>query len=637
MMNSASFRPYPLRDLILEKYRDAPQASAGEQPMETEDLLDYLAGIERLDIHPLQAVIEQTDAIGDPALPGSLQARILAWVGETLDYWYQQFGLEPSLADRLRMVTPMIAAIAVTQPDFLIAGKHPIHRLLDEFHDYTIGWQPTLGRAGDVVQSKVNETIDQLLTYFDNRNIDIESILSDLSKIAERDRSRAQRMAQRVSETEHGRLKAAAARSVGAGMINDLLLQYGLPIEVGKFLKGPWYDSVQLILLKFGRDSEQWRQLQELTATLVDSMQPSREEDEDRQQYLQDIVTRIPPALKRWLVSLHHDPGAADMAIRPIEVCHLRILRKQGLQLTHIEPLALPEQSTRSGVTPAPSIAALQEGQWFRIKYGPDDILRVQLTLKTDSEEQLIFTNIAGMKALQLSYTDFGRLLGEKRAHPLQRGTSFTRSMHRAAGIASDKAFLAILRKEEDEARRIQAQRADAERREQEARERKVREEAERVARLEAERLAREEEERKRAEEEARKAREEAVRKMQEAAEFEAREEIAAAEQRYLKLRKHARHLRRNPGKDVDLSKSMGAWMGFHDGGAPMMARLVVHDPDKDVYIFVNREGIKLREIDSQQLISLVDRGLVDIIESQSDFRKEVALAQADLGDHPVE
>ena len=41
----------------------------------------------------------------------------------------------------------------------------------------------------------------------------------------------------------------------------------------------------------------------------------------------------------------------------------------------------------------------------------------------------------------------------------------------------------------------------------------------------------------------------------------------------------------------------MGAWLGFHDGETPLMAKLAVHDPGSDTYIFVNRQGIKMREI----------------------------------------
>ena len=68
----------------------------------------------------------------------------------------------------------------------------------------------------------------------------------------------------------------------------------------------------------------------------------------------------------------------------------------------------------------------------------------------------------------------------------------------------------------------------------------------------------------------------------------------------------------------------MGTWLGFHDGETPLMARLAVHDPEEGYYIFVNRNGVKMRQVSSQELHQLIDRGLVDILETSSNFRDEV-------------
>jgi len=72
----------------------------------------------------------------------------------------------------------------------------------------------------------------------------------------------------------------------------------------------------------------------------------------------------------------------------------------------------------------------------------------------------------------------------------------------------------------------------------------------------------------------------------------------------------------------------MGAWMGFHDGETPIMAKLAVFDPRHDRYIFVNRRGIALRELSRAELKSLIERDLVDVLETRSYFRDEVQRAR---------
>ena len=75
----------------------------------------------------------------------------------------------------------------------------------------------------------------------------------------------------------------------------------------------------------------------------------------------------------------------------------------------------------------------------------------------------------------------------------------------------------------------------------------------------------------------------------------------------------------------VKLQIPMGTWMGFHDRDPPLMAKVAVRDREKDSYIFTNREGIKLRELTVPQLIALIDRDMVDILERKTNFRETVS------------
>ena len=80
-----------------------------------------------------------------------------------------------------------------------------------------------------------------------------------------------------------------------------------------------------------------------------------------------------------------------------------------------------------------------------------------------------------------------------------------------------------------------------------------------------------------------------------------------------------------------NLTLPMGTWLGFHDGNMPMMARLAVHDTEDDKFIFVNRKGIKLRELSKAQMLRLIDDGMVDILQRSSSFRDEVTEVRKNL------
>ena len=55
------------------------------------------------------------------------------------------------------------------------------------------------------------------------------------------------------------------------------------------------------------------------------------------------------------------------------------------------------------------------------------------------------------------------------------------------------------------------------------------------------------------------------------------------------------------------------------------MAKVAVRDLENDSYIFSNRDGIKLRELTVPQLVTLIERDMVDILEHKTSFKQTLA------------
>ena len=64
---------------------------------------------------------------------------------------------------------------------------------------------------------------------------------------------------------------------------------------------------------------------------------------------------------------------------------------------------------------------------------------------------------------------------------------------------------------------------------------------------------------------------------------------------------------------------------------APTMARLAVFDPNEDCFIFVNRQGVKIRIVSRHEMLSLIDHDMVDILQVTSNFREVVTAARKNL------
>lgn len=632
--------------MVVELYADPGATASGEQKLKLEELLAYLAAQEDLTLTPMESLLARTESIGDPALPAAEQVAILHWLGTAFSHWENSFGLEEPLATQLRRLKPLAAILAITEPDFLTPGQHPLHRLLDSLHLAAIGWQSSLGRVGQATAKQLVQAVDAALATLEpgdsgepDSRTRLEELCSRVAAAADRDVARADRTTRRMIETAQGHIKTAEAKRQAAAMINAALEKYSAPGAIGEFLKGPWYESAQLLLLKFGTDSEQWRHMSATTDTLLDSLQVSETEEAGRRQHLFEMVTQLPRDLKRWLLSLQHDSEAVGDAMGMVEFAHLRILRKQPLELEQIDLLPVDEAGNSEAAKD--ELQGLEVGQWFSIDSGDGEPVRARLALRLDTEGQLLFANQAGLKALQQGFEEFATLLREGKVTELASGASFSLSLAYVAGIKTlhdldtlqGEAALQA-RRDEEERKQRELERVEREQAAEEARRRELQEAKQRqLAREEAERLQKEQIEAEKQQLEDQEAAllqhewDEAQRVQRERMEAEQAptppSNIEAVTTATDSSSTAAIAAARSPQQN-QFELPMGAWLGFHDGDTPLLAKLAVHDREQDNYIFVNRSGIKMRELNRAELLALVEKGLVEILESRSHFRDEV-------------
>jgi len=776
-----------LQSLVQDVFGGSAKKDDGHV-MPLDELIGYLRTPSDLDLAPYADLLSQTEEMGDPALPSREHTAILRWVGEAMHHFEQRFPLEEPLASQVRRLKPLAATIALVDPEFMQPDAHPLHQLLDAIHERAVGWQANLGRAGALLEQQVTTAVEAALAWLDDNDVDLAAVCADYLAAAERDQSRAERMSRRVVETELGRLKTAEAKREAARMINTLLEKYPAPAEIGAFLKGHWYSSAQLLLLKFGADSEQWRKMSETTESLLDSVQSLEDVTEERRQHIFAVVTQLPKDMRRWLLSLHHDTEAVNDAMATIESAHLRILRRQPVELQTISAIDVAgAQLPPAQPELVKALRPIQQGQWFAIDSRKQGAVRAQLALKDDPVQRLLFTNLAGMKVLDFSFAEFDEVLDKECVTALPTGRGFSLCLAIAAGIDSTEKLDALYRSlsldvavagadaadpasaaqqedepapadtpeeapqqaqdellEKDELAELEALIGEAYAAPADFAQESLDDEAEAAPETTAGAVAEEPEPEAdapapndtgpgAAQEPA-----EIAPEPQESVDEPAQDGIAGYEVRFEEvdedellshvladdietppedtappaggdtdaaqepaaaeaarepepsepqtLQPHDEDATGEPGAAAaaqaaaaqaaaapeeappdrpaapylsdpkeswegwlqppenqppqpapvspdSLDLTMGAWLGFHDGETPLMAKLAVHDPGSDTYIFVNRQGIKMREIGGEELADLVSRGLVDILQTHSSFRRDVDAARRELDD----
>lgn len=496
---------------------------------------------------------------------------ILHSVRDCMNMIFNLIDLDQEISNKLRLITPIISAELLENPCApLDEVKFSIFTILDLLIDATIGWASDQGRAGEKLLAEVNTVIDAL----HSGTPDFQTLETNLKIFLDKEQSRILKLEERLAASESGKLRSQKGRTIAAQMINESIENNQLTESIAKFLKGPWYESMQLLAITRGIDGDDWVRASKLTETIVWTYQPIDEADQAKanttKQRLYRIIEHLPTEIRDLLLALEHSGNETESAMDAIDEDHVAIVSGQELEYIEVEPLevegnVLIERTSVSRIL-LRKVTNLEPGQWFTFDES-EKIVRIKLVLKLEDIKQLLFTNRNGMKALEKSFDEMAYLMSSSVVKPLNHSALFSST------------FAAIYQGliDEHQKKLKRAEEADVEQAEKEA--------GKQQAIQEAVTLAREKEEEEQRQKEAEK----------EDRLNQAKQEAAKSE---------------NQGKVEELTKvvaslNVGAWLKLPAADGQLEeCKLAVRVGEK--LIFVSRTGVKVGDYSSEQLITLL-------------------------------
>ena len=582
--------------------------------LKIEALLSALGGIETTDS-------SLNDALSDAGFKQATSDNqpVLDWIDEVFAHWTTAYPLAPELHVVLQQARSLAAAFALRDSRFFIPGGHVLHRLLDAIHNGFAGWHKALGGAAISALDGARDALVRSRQDFPSEE-QVAEALEILSQKIQAHEQQLQQLGRVLMDREAITLCDEAAQITAAVAINEILAEHEVPGSVARFIKSDWYESGVPIISRNGEQSDDWRNFMSTTQLLVDAVQPVGINDAPGQSRLQTTMHQLPATLARQLLSLAPNDDAIAGAIGLIEYALLRNMRGEDLGL--LEAALISVKGLPEGGAPSDfdlEDAGINPGQWYILDTAEGE-LRIRLAGTLASNIYVLFMDFLGTRVLRKTTADFKAMLKSGEARPLNAPDSFCRAMVEAT----------------DAQRRS---RNDAEPIDQQATERPV---TKQTGKPDPNKFSSEG-----------------------ISETIATEPTDQETTFYSKHQGHTRHQEEPPGVPVEstvdysaeqaisvtrrpnqqrasqsntptsdqlyesntvvkLQIPMGTWMGFHDRDPPLMAKVAVRDLEKDSYIFTNREGIKLRELTVPQLIALIDRDMVDILERKSNFRETI-------------
>ncbi|MCB1694127.1 MAG: DUF1631 family protein, partial [Pseudomonadales bacterium] len=518
--------------------------------------------------------------------PPEVVRAILAATDDCIRIIFRLADLDTEVEPHFRRVIPELACRLVSSPDIAVRKDASILTILDALVEETIGWAPDLGRAGDRILLNTRDVIGRLC----DEETDIKSLQAEVDELVTKERTRIAKLEDRLAASETGRLRSSQSKTRSAEMINAAMAGRHMTYNIAAFLQGPWFDSVQLLVLREGLDSETWLRAAKLTETLVWTIQPLATDDESERQKLYRIIEHLPGEIRELLVALEHETDATEQVLAAIEAEHLAVVSGQPLEYEEFPGLPCDDEPAgrpRASRFLQRKVDAFNPGQWFTYE-SEGEFTRIKLVLKLDDVRELLFTNRNGMKVMQRSFDEFAYLLSSGIVKPLNHSAVFSSTF--------EAHYLGLIEEHEKFIQRQEHMKRDEEERET----------ARRKALTEAAALAR--------------AREDAERERQ----------VRARADRLAQARQIA-ELEENAGAVTELTRhvealAIGAWLRLPGpDGELEECKLAVRISASDKMIFVSRAGTKIGEYNTEQLVQLLVAGQGEIQDAGVEFEDTLA------------
>lgn len=499
------------------------------------------------------------------------------------DYFAQPL-FHPDLGQQLLAASGALIAEAIPLDSWLLRRGHPLHGLIGLIEKVAAGWHPGLPQAA--------ETAAVLAGWLRQPGLDLAAPTRWVEDMVQRQ----QRVAARVAESEAGALRLAYARQTAARLLNRQLAGRSLPDFIAEGVAGHWSDAFQWTLLHHGERSPLWQKLVRSFGLLVWSLQPEAAEEAQRSK-LTRVISQVREELIPLLAQIIADEQVREQLVEQLEVAFLCQLHNRPMDYQPVAAVSggnvLDDAGAAVSQDLLAEVAAVNTGDWF---VEPASGRRLQLFLKLDDYQQLLFVNQLGIKQVGASFEEFAWQFSSAQISAVVAAVPLIEwSAERLNGLAEQYRERQQAREAEHQARLAEQLRITEER-----------DQARRKALKEARLLA--------AAQQQREAEKVALRQSEADLEQARRDAVAAehgasAEQRRQRARLLVSGL------------TMGAWLSFHDdNGQQTRRKLAVVLPSSGKYIFVDRIGTEKYEMTRDVLISEIAAGAIEVVRKDSRF-----------------
>jgi len=351
-------------------------------------------------------------------------------VGMIFEYMLNDEQLPDSVKSLLSYLHVPFIKVALLEPAMFGQVDHPARQLLNKLSEAGTLWLNKEGYGQFKVFDKIKEVVNRAINDSGRDNEVFIELLQDFSIFMRKvEKSVAQIEKNSVQQLEAEK-KLERVKALVHSKIKAKIHEESLPSSIAALILYPWFDYLTFIMLRFGEDSEQWRQGFQVIDNILWSIKPKkRKEEVSRLKHLKIVLHKqISKAFE--VVGYDYSKGV-DLLNR------LGELQQLAIQNTRLEEVVTKEDvveikkmkkdtAKRESVAAPPDLKLMTDdeknlveklkliefGTWFEIQdLQSKEAKKLKLAWFNNQDLSYLFVNAAGNKESTMTALEIARLM----------------------------------------------------------------------------------------------------------------------------------------------------------------------------------------------------------------------------------
>ncbi len=275
MESSATISVRTLQEALNQRY---PKTKSALAEVDEQTLLRVLSRLEVADLDSRAILDYIASEIPDFGLSADHHSAI-AFLDDCCTSILDGAEILPLIQSSLRRGIIGLIRTTLVEGLVTVSEGHGLLTVLDRLINLAIGCTDISDKQHMSIIEYIQSSIASLLMISESQITDphikqsrdtyLTNLSAEIAAFSAKDQERIARLEERLIASETGLIETKQARNLAARMLNNEMANHLLPQSIIDFMQDPWYNSLQLILIRQGIKSDAWVRASKLTETLI--------------------------------------------------------------------------------------------------------------------------------------------------------------------------------------------------------------------------------------------------------------------------------------------------------------------------------------------------------------------------------